>query len=115
MASHPRRHGRLDRAEPRRPRFGHAARFAPGGEAGVDGCAAGQRPGGLAMRDSLHAIWTPLAPSPLLWLTATLLAYVAGREIQRLCRGAPLANPVLIAIVVMGALLEITGTSYSTY
>ncbi|HEY1941020.1 MAG TPA: LrgB family protein [Roseiarcus sp.] len=67
------------------------------------------------MRDALHAIWTPLAPSPLLWLTATLLAYVAGREIQRLCRGAPLANPVLIAIVVMGALLEITGTSYATY
>ncbi len=67
------------------------------------------------MRDALHAIWTPLAPSPLLWLTATLVAYVVGRGIQRLCGGSPLANPVLIAIVAMGGLLEITGTSYATY
>ncbi|MBV8473196.1 MAG: LrgB family protein [Hyphomicrobiales bacterium] len=61
------------------------------------------------------ALWTPLAPSPLLWLTATLVAFWIGRTIQRICRGSPLANPVLIAIALMAALLQVSGTSYATY
>jgi putative effector of murein hydrolase len=67
------------------------------------------------MRDVLLALWTPLEPSPLLWLGATLLAYMFGQTIQRACRGSPMANPVLIAILLMAALLKITGTPYQTY
>jgi putative effector of murein hydrolase len=67
------------------------------------------------MSNVLRALWTPLQPSPLFWLAVTLLAYVVGQAAQRACRGSPLANPVLIAIVLMGALLLGTGTPYSTY
>ena len=67
------------------------------------------------MERALLAVWTPLAPTPLLWLAVTLLAYIAGQMIRRLCRGSPLANPVLIAIIIMAALLVGTGTPYTTY
>lgn len=67
------------------------------------------------MLHALHDLWTPLAPTPLLWLAATLASFAFGQAVQRLCRGSPLANPVLIAIVIMSVLLESTGTSYATY
>jgi putative effector of murein hydrolase len=67
------------------------------------------------MRNVLMALWTPLQASPLLWLGATLLAYVLGQAAQRVCRGSPLANPVLIAILLMVALLKVTGTPYQIY
>jgi len=67
------------------------------------------------MRDVLMALWIPLEPSPLLWLGATLLAYVLGQAAQRACGGSPFANPVLIAILLMVALLKVTGTPYQTY
>ncbi len=67
------------------------------------------------MRDALLELWTPLALSPLLWVAATLFAYVAGQMVLRACRGSPFANPVLIAIAIMALLLESTGTSYATY
>src|SRR6201999_1277491 len=36
--------------------------------------------GGPVMSDRvLHMLWTPLAPSPLLWLAVTLAAYLVGR------------------------------------
>jgi putative effector of murein hydrolase len=60
-------------------------------------------------------LWTPLAETPLLWLTATLAAYFAGRRIQRACGGSPLASPVLIAIALTAALVLATRTSYRTY
>jgi putative effector of murein hydrolase len=67
------------------------------------------------MTNALHTLWTSLALSPLLWLTATLLAFLLGRKIQQLLRGSPIANPVLISIVIMAVLLETTGTPYATY
>jgi putative effector of murein hydrolase len=67
------------------------------------------------MKNILLTLWTPLEPSPLLWLAATLLAYVFGQAVQRACRGSPFANPVLIAILLMAALLKGTGTAYQTY
>jgi putative effector of murein hydrolase len=67
------------------------------------------------MRHALSALWMPLAPTPLLWLAVTLIAYVIGQAIQRACRFSPLANPVLIAIVLVALLLKSTGTSYAAY
>jgi len=64
---------------------------------------------------SIRALWTPMALSPLLWMAATLVAFLAGQGIQRLLRGSPIANPVLIGIVFMATLLEATGTPYQTY
>jgi putative effector of murein hydrolase len=67
------------------------------------------------MMATIRALWTPLTLSPLVWLSATLLAFLLGRAIQRLCRDNPIANPVLIGIVIMAVLLETTGTPYATY
>jgi putative effector of murein hydrolase len=64
---------------------------------------------------TLLALWTSLEPSPLLWLTATLMAYAVGLAARRAARGSPLVNPVLIAIVLMAVVLEATGTTYATY
>jgi putative effector of murein hydrolase len=67
------------------------------------------------MPTALHALWAPLLPSPLLWLAATLIAYRLGEIVQRRLKGAPWANPVLIAIATLAALLLATGTPYETY
>jgi putative effector of murein hydrolase len=63
----------------------------------------------------LQMLWTPLAPSPLLWLAVTLAAYLGGKQVQRVCRGAAYASPVLIAIVIVAAIVLATGTPYATY
>ena len=69
----------------------------------------------LMMTRVPHTLWTALAPSPLLWLVATLGAYIIGRAIQRACGGSAFANPVLIAILIVGSLITLTATSYGTY
>ena len=63
----------------------------------------------------LLGIWQPLGPTPLPWLAVTITAYALGQMVQRMCRGAPLANPVLIAILAVSVLLEATGTPYPHY
>jgi predicted murein hydrolase (TIGR00659 family) len=63
----------------------------------------------------LADIWVYLATSPLLGLTVTLLAYVAGDWVYRRAGMHPLLNPVLIAVLALVLLLKLTGTSYATY
>ncbi|MGL4414248.1 LrgB family protein [Roseinatronobacter monicus] len=60
-------------------------------------------------------IWSYLAASPLIWLTATLIAYVIGDALAQAAGRAPLANPVLIAVILLAVLLWLTQTSYATY
>lgn len=60
-------------------------------------------------------IWSYLAQEPLLWLTLTLVAYVAGDAVAEAARRAPLANPVLIAVALLGLMLWITQTPYTVY
>lgn len=60
-------------------------------------------------------LWSYLARDPLLWLTATLLAYLAAEAISAAAGRHPLANPVLIAVILLAALLRGTGTEYRTY
>lgn len=60
-------------------------------------------------------LWTQLAGSPLLGLTATLLAYLAGVWLFKRSGQKPLCNPVLIAIVLLSLLLWATGTPYPRY
>jgi predicted murein hydrolase (TIGR00659 family) len=63
-------------------------------------------------------IWTTHALSPsivtLFAITFTLGAYLLGVEIQKRLRN-PLANPVLIAIVIIGLTLRILHLSYQDY
>ncbi|WP_040595485.1 LrgB family protein [Paracoccus zeaxanthinifaciens] len=60
-------------------------------------------------------IWSYLTQEPLIWLTATLLAYLAGTACSRATGGQSWANPVMIAVILLGALLSLTGTDYATY
>ena len=60
-------------------------------------------------------IWSYLAQGPLLWLTATLIAYLFGAWLQKLSGTKPWVNPVLIAVALLAGVLVLTGTAYETY
>ena len=60
-------------------------------------------------------LWVYLSGSPLLWLTATLVVYVAADAISVAFRRHPLANPVLIAVTFLSVILLATGTKFPTY
>lgn len=61
------------------------------------------------------SLWVYLSRTPLLWLTVTLLAYVAADRISMALRRHPLANPMLVAVVLAAGVLFATGTPYRTY
>lgn len=63
----------------------------------------------------LSDVWVYLAASPLLGLTTTLVAYLVALQCYRRLGFNPLANPVLLAIVMVVSILVITGTPYKTY
>lgn len=63
----------------------------------------------------LQSIWVYLSETPLLWLTVTLAAYVAGDTVSAAFSRAPLANPVVIAAGLLILLLSATGTTYADY
>ncbi len=67
------------------------------------------------MNPELYRIWVYLAETPLLGLTVTLAAYLAGGWLYRRARLNPLANPVLLAVALLVALLLLTDTRYETY
>lgn len=60
-------------------------------------------------------IWSYLARGPLLWLTLTLVAYSVADLIAEQAGRKPLANPVLIAVILLAAMLWATGTPYAVY
>lgn len=61
------------------------------------------------------ALWVYLSTTPLLWLTVTLLAWLAADGLARASDRHPLVNPVLLAIAIVASLLTLTGTEYRTY
>ncbi|CAN7729765.1 LrgB family protein [Caballeronia sp. 15715] len=63
----------------------------------------------------LGALWVYLAASPLLGLTMTLFAYLIAQGIYARARFNPLANPVLMAVALVVAVLSVTRTPYQTY
>lgn len=60
-------------------------------------------------------IWSYLAQGPLLWLTLTLIAYVLADLAAETLGRPPLANTVLMSVVLLGLMLRATGTDYATY
>jgi putative effector of murein hydrolase len=67
------------------------------------------------MTRDIGAVWLPLASTPLLWIVVTLAAHLLATRLQRLCGGAAIANPVLIAIILVAATVLATGVPYATY
>lgn len=60
-------------------------------------------------------LWVYLASTPLFGLTATLCAYVFAHAVYERLGRAAWANPVIGAVLVLGALLLLTRTPYPTY
>lgn len=67
------------------------------------------------MSSGLNQTWVYLSASPLLWLTATMLAYRLAYAIYARSRFSPLANPVAIAVAILVLILVGTHTPYKTY
>lgn len=67
------------------------------------------------MKPDLGAIWVYLSASPLLWLTATLLAYAFANWIYAKTNHNAWANPVAISVAILTILLTATDTSYNRY
>lgn len=63
----------------------------------------------------LYQLWVYLSASPLLWLTATVVVYVLGESLYLALGRHALANPVVFAILVLLAVLQITGVPYAQY
>ncbi|MGE0242099.1 MAG: LrgB family protein [Parvibaculaceae bacterium] len=55
------------------------------------------------------------ASTPLLWLTVTLLVWIAADRIAIASGRHPVVNPVLLSILALGAVLIVTGTPFATY
>ena len=66
---------------------------------------------------TVHAAqaWTGLVHSPLLGITLTLAAYQGARWLWRRTRGNSLANPVLVAIVLVAGFLLVARIDYADY
>ncbi|HEY0844796.1 MAG TPA: LrgB family protein [Noviherbaspirillum sp.] len=67
------------------------------------------------MTPGISKVWVYLSASPLLWLTATLLAYQLAYWLYARSKFNPLVNPVAIAVAVLVLILVSTGTEYGTY
>lgn len=67
------------------------------------------------MKPLLSEIWVYLAASPLLWLTVTVLAYLAAYWLYRRTSFNPFVNPVLVAVAFISTVLLVTRTPYPTY
>jgi predicted murein hydrolase (TIGR00659 family) len=63
----------------------------------------------------LGQVWVYLSASPLLWLSVTLVAYLAAFGLYRTAGDNPLLNPVALAVALLIAILLATGTPYTTY
>ena len=68
-----------------------------------------------ATTPDIFALWVYLARTPLLWLTVTILVYCACDRVAAALKRAPLANPVLLSVCVIGLLVRATGTPYGVY
>ena len=67
------------------------------------------------MPERLNKTWVYLSATPLFWLTMTLVAYQIAFHIYQRCGQRPIANPVMISIVLLVSLLTATGTPYHQY
>ncbi|RYH10143.1 LrgB family protein [Tropicimonas sp. IMCC6043] len=64
---------------------------------------------------NLQQTWVYLSASPLFHLTLTLVAFQGASWLFERGGRSPILNPVLIAVIVITAILSLTGTDYATY
>lgn len=63
----------------------------------------------------LFRIWVFLTGSPLLWLTVTVLVYLAALWLYARSGGNSLVNPILLSVAGVVGVLHLTGTPYPVY
>ncbi|MFO1141743.1 MAG: LrgB family protein [Amaricoccus sp.] len=63
----------------------------------------------------IYRIWVYLSSTPLLWLSATLVAFAIGDAVSARFHRNPLASPVVIAAGLLILVLATTGTPYPIY
>lgn len=63
----------------------------------------------------LFELWVYLSTTPLLGLTVTLVAYLIGRRIYEAAGRTAIANPVLIAVILLVTLLWVADVPYRRY
>lgn len=63
----------------------------------------------------LFRIWVFLTGSPLLWLTVTVLVYLAALWLYARSGGHSLVNPILLSVAGLIGVLHLTGTPYPVY
>ncbi len=64
---------------------------------------------------NLDVLWVYLSTSPLAGLTVTLVAYLLAYGLQKKTQSHPLANTVLVSVVIILITLQLTKTSYEDY
>lgn len=64
---------------------------------------------------ALGSAWSEIVHTPLFGVTLTVGAYVAAVRLWRRAGRTPLLTPVLVAIVLVVAVLELLGISYTDY
>ncbi|WP_068636166.1 LrgB family protein [Thauera butanivorans] len=67
------------------------------------------------MTPRLTELWVYLSASPLLGLTLTLVAYQAAFWLYKRAGYHPLANPVMLAIMMVATVLALSGMDYGAY
>jgi predicted murein hydrolase (TIGR00659 family) len=67
------------------------------------------------MVESPFDLWAYLSTTPLLWLTVTLTVWVGADRLAGWSGHHPLANPVLVSILVVAIVLTLTATPYAAY
>lgn len=67
------------------------------------------------MAESPFDLWAYLSTTPLLWLTVTLVVWVGADRLAAWSGRHPLANPVLLSILVVAVVLAATTTPYAVY
>ena len=60
-------------------------------------------------------LWVYLGTTPLLWLALTVAAYAAAARLQKALGGSPWANPVMLSVALIVAVLLASRTDYPTY
>nr|WP_247750468.1 LrgB family protein [Rhizobium sp. 16-449-1b] len=60
-------------------------------------------------------MWVYLATSPLLWLTATVVAWIAATSIAKAWPRNPILNPILLAVSFIALVLELGEIDYRVY
>ena len=61
------------------------------------------------------SLWSYLSATPLLWLTATIGAYLIAEGLAAHLGNPPWANPVLLSVLLLSPVLVLTKTDYGTY